>query len=63
MSMTREEWEGQFCQRIKSRTGVEDADIFASELESWPVDEDGWKITPPDVAADENLLDWSDDEA
>ena len=60
--IARDEWERKFSDHIKARSGVDDPDIFTSELESWPTSEDDWEVTLPHEAADENLLDWTDDE-
>lgn len=58
--MTRTEWENRFSNRMKSRSDVVSDFVVRSELESWPKNEEEWKHTLPEEAADEQMAEWID---
>lgn len=63
----RAKWERRFCDVIKRAAEVGD-DIAAAELESWPeFDEqpggnEDWLTEQPEIAAQENLTYWIDND-
>lgn len=61
----RTEWERRFLDHFRTKLGIADeaeaARVgIAAELESWPADEDDWKTTTPESAADDNLSCWTE---
>lgn len=61
-NLSRQVWEHRFSRRIAQRLHPDQQDvtkITSAELESW--EDDDWLDILPEDAADENMMDWTDD--